>query len=94
MKTDGTMYRVQRFAVRDSTVILEEVSGAFLYDGARYPPGFRKADIKLEPPIIIPFREIKSIERVGISETRTTLAAVGILAVLTLVATMIFFAYG
>jgi len=78
--THEAIYRVQRFAATDSTVIIEEASEALYYAGEAYPPGLRRTGAQLELPMTIPYGEVKSIERVEFSGVRTTLLTVGIAA--------------
>jgi hypothetical protein len=88
------MYRVQRFAVADSTMILEEVSEVLYYDWNAYPPGYKTRYTEFELPIKVPFSEITSIECVEGSGKGTTLGMLGIFGVIALVTAVAFAAYG
>ena len=79
--TGDVMYRVRRFDVTDSTIVLREVSEVLSYDANASPPGFKRKDIKLDLPMTLSFAEIKTIRAVEVSEGRTILLAVGVFGV-------------
>lgn len=83
--TSEAIYRVQRFAVTDSTLVLHDVSAIERYDTGSYPPGFKPSSEEYDLPITIPLGEVVSVELVETSGRRTTLLVLGIVAATTLV---------
>jgi len=83
--TGDLMYRVRRFDVTDSTMVLREVSEVLSYDANAYPPWFKRKDIKLDLAMTLSFAEIKTIRAVEFSKGRTTLLAVGVVGVVAIV---------
>jgi len=79
VRTSDAVYRVRRFAVTDSTMILEQISEVSYYQTANYSPGLRETPTKPNPPITLSFGEIESIKRVEPSTGRTVLLIGGVI---------------
>ena len=93
VRTHHFTYRVQYFAVTDSTIILKEVSDIWYYERDADSSGHSTELSEVELPIVVPLKDVQTIERTAISEGRTFVAIVGISAFIIVVVALVAEAY-
>jgi len=75
IKTKDQTYRARKFAVADSTLVLEDVVWVKDHSGAGYPSNALRTLDSSKLPIKLAFPEVESIDRVEPSDAQNDLGA-------------------